>query len=309
VRDDVGGASAFGAHSHVERTVLAKRESALRAVELDRGHAEVGQDAVGPRGALEGAIEIAEVRFEEGDAIAKPRETLPRRRQGLGIAVESEEADPRTALEERGGVAAGTERGVDEEAAPLGREDPNDVVEKNGNVQFNRRSPVDSQQQFRELVVVLGTEVFGRELLREAAAIGHDEVIDVPGDHDVGRELRGVAQDLRHEHAPLRVEDRVLAVEIDALEKLVFRAMDRRQLRELLFERSPDRQRVQKEIPSVNRRDEQIAPERLFDLLTEEIRHLEPALFVESGRRASTKAIHPSDVVPFRMSGTTFSHF
>jgi hypothetical protein len=28
-------------------------------------------------------------------------------------------------------------------------------------------------------------------------------VIDVAGDHDVGRELRRVAQDLRHEHAAL----------------------------------------------------------------------------------------------------------
>jgi hypothetical protein len=32
--------------------------------------------------------------------------------------------------------------------------------------------------------------------------------------------------------------------------------------------------------------------------LTEETRHFEPALLVESGSRASSKAIHPLDVVP-----------
>jgi hypothetical protein len=48
-------------------------------------------------------------------------------------------------------------------------------------------------------------------------------VIDVPRDDDVRRELRGIAQDLRNEHAPLSVERGVLPVVVDALEKLVLR--------------------------------------------------------------------------------------
>ena len=118
-----------------------------------------------------------------------------------------------------------------------------------------------------------------------------------------GGELRGVAQDLRNQHAPLPVDRGVLAVVVDALEKLVLRAVNRRKLGELLLERAPDRQRIEKEVAAVDRRDEEIASERLFDLLPEEIRHLEPALLVETGRRASSKAIHPSVVVPLECPG------
>jgi hypothetical protein len=59
----------------------------------------------------------------------------------------------------------------------------------------------------------------------------------------------------------------------------------------------------------VKRRDEKIASERFFDLLSKEIRHLQPTLLVETGRSASTKAIHSfKNVVP-SVGGTTFSHF
>src|SRR4030095_6995006 len=91
----------------------------------------------------------------------------------------------------------------------------------------------------RQLVVVLVGEVFGRQAALESPAIGDDQVIDVSRHHHVGGKLRGVAEDLRNEHATLSIDRRVLTVVVDALEKLVLDAMDRRQRRELLLERPP----------------------------------------------------------------------
>ena len=154
------------------------------------------------------------------------------------------------------------------------------------------------EQELRQFVVVLGTELFGREALRERAAVGDHEVVDVPGHDHVGRQLRGVAQDLRNEHAPLPVDHGVLAEVVDALEKLVFRAMDRRQLGEFLLELTPDRKGIEEKVAAVNRGNEEIASEGFFDLLPKKIRHFQPALLVETGRGAPPKAIHSSFGVP-----------
>ncbi len=43
------------AHPHVERATQAKREAAVRLVELHRGHPDVHHDAVDGRDALRGA--------------------------------------------------------------------------------------------------------------------------------------------------------------------------------------------------------------------------------------------------------------
>src|SRR5262249_15534293 len=137
------------------------------------------------------------------------------------------------------------------------------------------KGALPSRQQLRELVVVLRGEVLALEARGERAAIRHDEVIDVPGDDDVGRQLRRVAKNLRDEHAALAVERAALSEVVDALEKLPLRAMDRRQCRELFFERLPDRKRIEKNLAAVERRDEQLRPEGLFDLLPEEGRHLQ----------------------------------
>ena len=53
-------------------------------------------------------------------------------------------------------------------------------------------------------------------------------MIDVSRDDDVGRELRRVAKDLRHQDAPLAVDRAVLAVVVDAFEELRLGAVDRR---------------------------------------------------------------------------------
>jgi len=119
-------------------------------------------------------------------------------------------------------------------------------------------------------------------------------VIDVPRHDDVRRQLRGVAQDLRNEDASLAVERRVLTEIIDALEELRLGAVNGGKRGELFFEGAPDRQRVKKHFAPVERRHEHVRPEGLFDLLSEETRDFETALFVETGRGASTKAIHSS---------------
>jgi acyl-homoserine lactone acylase PvdQ len=83
-----------------------------------------------------------------------------------------------------------------------------------------------SRQGLGKLVVVRVGEVFRREASLERAAIGHDQVIDVPGHDDVGRKLRGVAEDLGDQDATLPVERRVLPVVVDALEELALHAVD-----------------------------------------------------------------------------------
>ena len=66
----IGGAHAFPAHAHVERSVVAEREAALRLVELHRRDAEIEQDAVDrlmPEPARD-VIEIREAVFGECQA-------------------------------------------------------------------------------------------------------------------------------------------------------------------------------------------------------------------------------------------------
>ena len=56
-------------------------------------------------------------RVDEVHASAEGREPLPRERQGVRVAVEADEHQPGKALEERLGVSAETEGGVDEHGA------------------------------------------------------------------------------------------------------------------------------------------------------------------------------------------------
>src|SRR5262245_59506053 len=164
-------------------------------------------------------------------------------------------------------------------------------------------SPSPSRQQLRELVVVLGREVLARKARRKRAAIGHDQVIDVPRHDDVGRQPRRVAQDLRNQNASLPIERSVLAEVVDALEKLPLGAVNRRQRRELLLERLPDRQRIDEDFAVVQRGHEKLRTEGFLDLLSKERRNLQATLLVETGRRTSPKPIHPSFRVPIGKSG------
>ena len=76
-------------------------------------------------------------RVHEGDAVAERREPLPRDAQGIRVAVETDEADAGKALEERLGVAAHAERGVDEHGAVAlerGGEQLDAALEQDGGV-------------------------------------------------------------------------------------------------------------------------------------------------------------------------------
>ena len=219
VRHDVGGASAASAHSHVEWTVPAKREPALRAVELHRGDAEIREDSVGRRRALEDASRSP--KFASTSATRSPNRASRSRARARAsrIAVEAEEADARARA--RGAPRRGRRRRASRRRrsrrAP-GASDSNDLVDEDRRVRAASIGVVSSAH-----VTVHGSLTTAaskarrsprdrsprsRASLARRAAIGDDEVIDVAGDDDVGRELRGVAQDLRHEHAALPVERR-----------------------------------------------------------------------------------------------------
>ena len=76
-------------------------------------------------------------RVHERDAVAERREPLPRDPQGVLVAVEADEVDAGEALEERLGVAAHAEGGVDEDGAVAlegGREQLDAAVEEHGGV-------------------------------------------------------------------------------------------------------------------------------------------------------------------------------
>src|SRR5689334_21629574 len=99
-----------------------------------------------------------------------------------------------------------------------------------------------SRKQTRQLVVVLVGEVLAREARRERRSVADHEMVDVARHDHVGRQLRGVSQDLWNQDTALAVERAVLAEVVDALEKLVLRAMNRGEPRQLLFQTAPDRE-------------------------------------------------------------------
>ena len=134
--EEVGRALAVLAHAHVERALGREGEAARRLVELHRGDADVHRHAV----------DAGDPGFgERGDHLRKaPRVEHEARRllaglgplasggNGVGIAVES--VDRRPALEDRAGVSAGAERGVDNEVAGPRVERGDHLVEEDGDV-------------------------------------------------------------------------------------------------------------------------------------------------------------------------------
>ena len=82
----------------------------------------------------------------------------------------------------------------------------------------------------------------------------------------------------------------VLTVVVDPLEKLALGAVNRRKRGELLFERRQIDERIDEDLAAVERGHEELRPEGLFDLLSKEVRHLQPALLVETGRRAALES-------------------
>src|SRR5579862_9409883 len=127
---EVGGASTFAAHAHVERTFGTKRKAALRLVELERGSAEIEHDAVGAR-AGEQHIELRELAPHEREAAAELRHQILAARDGVGIAIDAEHAAI-GGFENGAGIAAAAEGAVDIMLAVLGREQREHFVQHHG---------------------------------------------------------------------------------------------------------------------------------------------------------------------------------
>ncbi len=114
-----GGERGGVVHPHVERGVLRIGEAPLDAVELHRGDAEIEEHArYSPNGELfQHLLDAVVDGMDEVDAVRERRETLGREREGVAIAVETDVAKIGEPAQERLGVAAQPERGVDEDGA------------------------------------------------------------------------------------------------------------------------------------------------------------------------------------------------
>ena len=93
---------------------------------------------MGGAGDLVGVHDLAEV-VEPGvdgvEAVAEAREPGGRRGEGVAIAVDADDREVRSpAVEDRLGVAAAAERGVEHDARRHGREHVDDLVEHHGAV-------------------------------------------------------------------------------------------------------------------------------------------------------------------------------
>jgi D-serine deaminase-like pyridoxal phosphate-dependent protein len=119
----VTGVSRRTVHAHVERFVALETEAAARRVELHRRNAEVGERAVDHRNLplVEDVGDRAVVGVDELDAVAPRRERFGGAGEGIEVAIESNQPR-RSGFEQRAGVAAETDRAVDEEAAVFGAE-------------------------------------------------------------------------------------------------------------------------------------------------------------------------------------------
>ena len=102
---------------HVQRPVLSKGKAAFRPIDLHRRDSEIREDSVGSRRSRERLVQVSEIRGDEPDAIAEWAKPFRRERERIRVAVDPEKPDFRTRFEKSGGVAARTERRVDEESA------------------------------------------------------------------------------------------------------------------------------------------------------------------------------------------------
>ena len=84
-------------HAHIERRILHVRKPALRRVELVRRHAEIEQHAIHGRHAelVEDLRKVPEIVVHDVDAACKTREAFFRRRDGLLVLIDADEAAAR----------------------------------------------------------------------------------------------------------------------------------------------------------------------------------------------------------------------
>ncbi len=126
VHDVVRGQRLLGIHTHVQGRVETIREAPLGAVELRTAHPEIHQNA---HCALSLAVPIDQVDelFEPTlNHLRTPPEgckTTTGDNGGAGVAVDSEEAQIRSRVEKRCGVAGATHGAIDDQAFRHGRKE------------------------------------------------------------------------------------------------------------------------------------------------------------------------------------------
>ena len=126
---------AGGAHAHVERTVETEREAARRLIELHGGDAEIEHDAVDgvKAGRARNMIEIGEALLDQRQAAIRLRNEIGAARDRFTVAVDGDDLAVGGA-EQRAGVAAGAEGGVDKDAAIPRIQVSEDGRDEHGNV-------------------------------------------------------------------------------------------------------------------------------------------------------------------------------
>ncbi len=111
--DQLGrGLAGANVHPHIERRVRLERESPFG--QLPAGVAEVHQDPVRRcKPFRQRRVEIGQVGLDQRGPVAEAFEVPPGQFEALGVPVESDQLRMRRAVENRGGVAAESDRRVD----------------------------------------------------------------------------------------------------------------------------------------------------------------------------------------------------
>ncbi len=134
--DEIGGAGAGFAHPHVERTLGAEGKTAFGLIELHRRHAQIHRDAIdlcdADFGHALGHFGKPPGMEHEPLGIGAGFGPFTAFGDGIGITVEGMHDGP--AIEQRAGIAAGTEGRVDNDRTGRGIERFDHLVEQDGDM-------------------------------------------------------------------------------------------------------------------------------------------------------------------------------
>ncbi len=134
----IRGGSPFGAvHSHIQRTLVQEREAAIGFVQLERGNAEIEQDAIegGEAGLGSGLCEGGEIGMNEHGPIAVRGEAFCTACDRIGIAIQAEQSAVRTGgFEDFFCMTASAERAVQIATTGARLERFQCFAKKNGNM-------------------------------------------------------------------------------------------------------------------------------------------------------------------------------
>src|SRR5205085_4795723 len=144
----------FGVHTHVERRLVPEAEAALWRVELERGDAEVCQDAARlPLARIaKDARDVSEIRVDGPEARAEARQALGGEPQGRAVAFNAEHARPVRGFEDGFAVPAKTKRRVHEQPPALRGEQLRGFNEQHG--AMGRARPPSGLRHYHRPVVL-----------------------------------------------------------------------------------------------------------------------------------------------------------